>query len=258
MPPDDYFNRVKVTLDEEGILFIADEVQSGFGRTGKMFAIEHYGVVPDIMTMAKGIADGWPLSAFTARAEIADAFQSATTSAPSAATPSPAPRRSPTSTSSPAAWSTARRAGRRPHGQVPRAAEDAAADRRGARHGPHGRHRADRRPRHQGLRHRRRRLRAPIPPRPRRAHRRGRTTSAPCCASSRRWSSTRPSSTRSSPPWPTVWRRSQRSDRLKAGPRGPAPRRPSGGRRRTSCAEGAGGRKGPPAPRALAGPPGGR
>jgi 4-aminobutyrate aminotransferase len=75
VPPDDYFKRVKKTLDDEGVLFIADEVQSGFGRTGKMFAIEHYGVEPDIMTMAKGIADGWPLSAFTARADIADAFQ---------------------------------------------------------------------------------------------------------------------------------------------------------------------------------------
>jgi 4-aminobutyrate aminotransferase len=74
-PPDDYFKRVKDILDEEGVLFIADEVQSGFGRTGKMFAIEHYGVEPDIITMAKGIADGWPLSAFIARPEIADAFQ---------------------------------------------------------------------------------------------------------------------------------------------------------------------------------------
>ena len=46
VPPDDYFKRVKEILDEEGILFIADEVQSGFGRTGKMFAIEHYGVEP--------------------------------------------------------------------------------------------------------------------------------------------------------------------------------------------------------------------
>ncbi|MFA4964734.1 MAG: aspartate aminotransferase family protein [Thermoleophilia bacterium] len=74
-PPEGYFKRVKQILDEEGVLFIADEVQSGFGRTGTMFAIEHYGVEPDIITMAKGIADGWPLSAFTARAEIADAFQ---------------------------------------------------------------------------------------------------------------------------------------------------------------------------------------
>lgn len=75
VPPDGYFGRVKEILDEMGILFIADEVQSGFGRTGKMFAIEHYGVEPDLMTLAKGIADGWPLSAFIARPEIADAFQ---------------------------------------------------------------------------------------------------------------------------------------------------------------------------------------
>jgi len=75
VPPDGYFARVKEILDGEGVLFIADEVQSGFCRTGKMFAIEHYGVEPDIMTMAKGIADGWPLSAFIAKPEIADAFQ---------------------------------------------------------------------------------------------------------------------------------------------------------------------------------------
>ena len=75
VPPDGYFKRVKEVLDEEGVLFIADEVQSGFGRTGKMFAIEHYGVEPDIMCMAKGIAGGFPLSAFIARPEIADSFQ---------------------------------------------------------------------------------------------------------------------------------------------------------------------------------------
>ncbi len=75
VPPAGYFAAVKEILEEEGILFIADEVQSGFGRSGKLFAIEHFGVTPDIMTMAKGIADGWPLGAFTARAEIADAFQ---------------------------------------------------------------------------------------------------------------------------------------------------------------------------------------
>lgn len=75
VPPEGYFRRVKETLDEMGILFICDEVQTGFGRTGKLFGIEHYGVEPDIMTLAKGIADGWPLSAFIARPEIADAFQ---------------------------------------------------------------------------------------------------------------------------------------------------------------------------------------
>jgi 4-aminobutyrate aminotransferase/(S)-3-amino-2-methylpropionate transaminase len=75
VPPAGYFKRVKEILDEEGVLFIADEVQSGFGRSGKLFAIEHYGVEPDIMCMAKGIAAGFPLSAFIAPPEIADAFQ---------------------------------------------------------------------------------------------------------------------------------------------------------------------------------------
>src|SRR3984957_4286287 len=75
VPPANYFNEVKKVLDRHGILFIADEVQSGFGRTGKMFAIEHYGVDPDILVTAKGIADGFPLSAFTTRPEIADAYK---------------------------------------------------------------------------------------------------------------------------------------------------------------------------------------
>ena len=75
VPPANYFREIKKVLDQHGILFIADEVQSGFGRTGKMFAIEHYGVVPDILVTAKGIADGFPLSAFTTRPEIAAAFK---------------------------------------------------------------------------------------------------------------------------------------------------------------------------------------
>ncbi len=74
VPPADYFRLVKQILDERGILFLCDEVQSGFGRTGAMFAIEHYGVEPEIMCMAKGIADGFPLSAFITTAEIAEAF----------------------------------------------------------------------------------------------------------------------------------------------------------------------------------------
>ncbi len=74
-PPKEYFTEVKKVLDAHGILLFADEVQSGFGRTGKLFAIEHYGVEPDIMTMAKGIADGFPLSAFIARPEVADSFR---------------------------------------------------------------------------------------------------------------------------------------------------------------------------------------
>jgi 4-aminobutyrate aminotransferase len=75
VPPPNYFREIKKVLDRHHILFIADEVQSGFGRTGKMFAIEHYGATPDIMVTAKGIADGFPLAAFTTRDEIAAAFK---------------------------------------------------------------------------------------------------------------------------------------------------------------------------------------
>ena len=75
IPPLSYFKAVKEVLDRHGILFIADEVQTGFGRTGAMFALEHYGVEPDIIVTAKGIADGFPLGAFTTTDEIAAAFQ---------------------------------------------------------------------------------------------------------------------------------------------------------------------------------------
>jgi 4-aminobutyrate aminotransferase-like enzyme len=74
-PPPEYFKLVKETLDRNGILLIDDEVQTGFGRTGKLFGIEHYGVKPDIMAMAKGIADGFPISACTARADIGSSFE---------------------------------------------------------------------------------------------------------------------------------------------------------------------------------------
>jgi 4-aminobutyrate aminotransferase/(S)-3-amino-2-methylpropionate transaminase len=75
VPPPGYFRAIKQVLDRHGILFIADEVQSGFGRTGKMFAIEHYGVEPDILVTAKAIADGFPLGAITTRDEIAASFK---------------------------------------------------------------------------------------------------------------------------------------------------------------------------------------
>jgi 4-aminobutyrate aminotransferase / (S)-3-amino-2-methylpropionate transaminase / 5-aminovalerate transaminase len=75
VPPRNYFRAIKQVLDRHGILFIVDEVQTGFGRTGAMFGIEHYGVEPDIVVTAKGIADGFPLSAFTTRDEIAAAFR---------------------------------------------------------------------------------------------------------------------------------------------------------------------------------------
>ena len=75
IPPPGWYQVIKEILDRHGILLFVDEVQSGFGRTGKLFAIEHHGVEPDIMTMAKGIADGFPLSAFIAREEVADSFK---------------------------------------------------------------------------------------------------------------------------------------------------------------------------------------
>lgn len=63
VPPTDFLPRLRALCDEHGILLVFDEVQSGMGRTGKMFACEHSGVKPDILTLAKGIASGLPLSA---------------------------------------------------------------------------------------------------------------------------------------------------------------------------------------------------
>lgn len=73
VPPNEFLPGLKRICEKYGIVFIADEVQSGFSRTGKMFACEHFGVVPDLMTMAKGIASGMPLSAVVGKAEIMDA-----------------------------------------------------------------------------------------------------------------------------------------------------------------------------------------
>ncbi|WP_048152523.1 leucine/methionine racemase [Palaeococcus ferrophilus] len=74
VPPENYFRRVKRILDEHGILLVMDEVQSGMGRTGKWFAIEHFGVVPDIITLAKPLGGGLPISAILGRAEIMDSL----------------------------------------------------------------------------------------------------------------------------------------------------------------------------------------
>ena len=71
--PPPLMRALREVCDRHGILLIADEVQTGFARTGKMFAMEHYGVVPDLMVMAKGLAGGFPLSALTGRAEVMDA-----------------------------------------------------------------------------------------------------------------------------------------------------------------------------------------
>jgi 4-aminobutyrate aminotransferase len=72
VPPPAYFARIREMCDRHGILLVVDEVQSGFGRTGKMFAIEHWGVEPDMICLAKGIASGMPLGAMVAREEIMD------------------------------------------------------------------------------------------------------------------------------------------------------------------------------------------
>jgi len=71
--PIEFMKALREICDRHGILLIADEIQTGFARTGKMFAMEHYGVIPDIMTMAKSLAGGTPLSAVCGRAEIMDA-----------------------------------------------------------------------------------------------------------------------------------------------------------------------------------------
>jgi 4-aminobutyrate aminotransferase len=70
LPEDDFLSNLRDLCDRHGILLIADEVQSGAGRTGKMWAIEHWGVEPDILLTAKGIGSGMPVGAMIARAEI--------------------------------------------------------------------------------------------------------------------------------------------------------------------------------------------
>jgi 4-aminobutyrate aminotransferase/(S)-3-amino-2-methylpropionate transaminase len=73
VPPKDYFALLQRICRQHGILFIADEVQSGFARTGKWFASEHFGIEPDLIAMAKSLGGGMPIAAVTGRAEIMDA-----------------------------------------------------------------------------------------------------------------------------------------------------------------------------------------
>lgn len=70
VPPKEYLQSLRKICDEHGILLILDEVQSGFGRTGKWFAVEHFDVEPDILIMAKGIASGFPLSAIASKRSL--------------------------------------------------------------------------------------------------------------------------------------------------------------------------------------------
>ena len=71
--PDEFMQALRAICDEHGIVMIADEIQTGFGRTGKFFASEYSGIEPDLMTVAKGVAGGFPLAAVVGKAEIMDA-----------------------------------------------------------------------------------------------------------------------------------------------------------------------------------------
>lgn len=77
VPPKKFLPDLRKLCDEHGILLVTDEIQSGFGRTGKMFCVEHYGVEPDIMCLAKGIANGLPLGAMVAKESVMDWKQGA-------------------------------------------------------------------------------------------------------------------------------------------------------------------------------------
>ena len=75
-PKGDYFIKLKKRCEEVGALLVLDEIQPGFGRTGKLFAFEWYGIVPDILVLGKGMAGGVPIGAFTASAEVMDSLAS--------------------------------------------------------------------------------------------------------------------------------------------------------------------------------------
>jgi 4-aminobutyrate aminotransferase len=72
VPPPEFHQKLYELAKEFGILFVDDEVQSGMGRTGKMMAIEHWGIIPDIIALAKGIASGMPLGATVSQSEVMD------------------------------------------------------------------------------------------------------------------------------------------------------------------------------------------
>jgi len=75
VPPEGFLQGLRALCDRHGILLIFDEVQSGVGRTGKMFAAEHFGVAPDIMTLAKGLGSGLPIGAVVARKKLMEQWQ---------------------------------------------------------------------------------------------------------------------------------------------------------------------------------------
>ena len=146
--PDDFPRRLKELLSSHGILYVDDEVQSGVGRSGLVWAIEHYGVEPDIVVSGKSLGGGLPLAGVTGRAEVMDACIPAGWAARSAATRSRAPRHWPCSTR----WrrrSSARGRTRSASGCARRSTpcREGAGRRRGARPRPDARPGARRRPR---------------------------------------------------------------------------------------------------------------
>ncbi len=74
VPPIDFWKEVKALCDQYGVLMIADEVQTGFGRCGEMFAVNHFGIVPDIITYAKALGNGQPIGGFSATEAVAKSF----------------------------------------------------------------------------------------------------------------------------------------------------------------------------------------
>ncbi|WP_207532787.1 aspartate aminotransferase family protein [Desertivirga arenae] len=75
VPDHDYLQKLRIKCTETGTLLIMDEIQTGFGRTGKLFAFEHFGIIPDILLLAKGIGGGMPLGAFVAGRDIMDSLK---------------------------------------------------------------------------------------------------------------------------------------------------------------------------------------
>ncbi|HYA31873.1 MAG TPA: aminotransferase class III-fold pyridoxal phosphate-dependent enzyme, partial [Thermodesulfovibrionales bacterium] len=75
VPSSDYLKQVREECTAKGLLLILDEVQTGMGRTGKLFGYEHFGIVPDIMTLAKGLGGGFPIGAMLATNKVSAAFQ---------------------------------------------------------------------------------------------------------------------------------------------------------------------------------------
>ena len=100
VPTAGFLAALRRLCDKHGIVLIVDEVQTGFGRTGEMFAIEHDKIAPDLMTVGKSLCAGMPLSGVVGRADILDAAATGAIGAPTAATRCRAPRPSPSSRSS--------------------------------------------------------------------------------------------------------------------------------------------------------------